>query len=129
MKTEEIFDQKITIILDGMKIPISIGAHEFEKKEKQSVEIDVHIEMNTNYSVIDDELKNSFDYDRVYNILKKHTNNIQHVHLQETLVSLIAEDIKKLDGRINKISIYTKKIDIYKDCKSIGVKLELNRKK
>lgn len=121
------YQRSTSVILKGMRVPLFIGAHDFEKNSKQNVEIDIHIHFEDNYDIENDKLENSFDYDFVYSILKKHTSNINHICLQETLINLIANDIIKLDNRIKKLIVYSRKTEIYKDCESIGVKLEINK--
>lgn len=102
-----------TIVIEDFEIKMFLGLHDFEKKEPQrvyvSVEVDVSLE-NCDYN-------NIFDYDKITDYMK--TYNGKSIETQEELTFNIHKYILNLGCKNAKV--YSRKPDIYKDCKSVGV--------
>jgi dihydroneopterin aldolase len=99
-----------------------IGVHGYEKEAKQRIliNVDVFVPLNITQSVSDD-INEVIDYDFIRTAV---ANRLQqgHIHLQETLIDDVAEELLRHPGVVA-VRISSQKTDIYPECKSVGVEI------
>ena len=73
----------------------------------------------------DKDLKSIVNYDKLVKLIKKLTKN-KHYNFLETLAEDVFDEMFK-DKRIDKISLQIEKLEIIKDCSSVGIQISKKR--
>lgn len=94
------------ILLEDLEISMYLGLHDFEKAAKQRVLVTVTI-----------ATKGFLDYDAVTEFIR--TFNDERIETQEELVQTIHAFV--MSKGATSARVYSRKPDIYPDCKSVGV--------
>lgn len=110
------------LFLKNYMVNMHIGAHDFEKDDKQNVliNIDVYVPLATS-TPVQDELAEVFDYDLLREIVIQHTAR-GHIHLQETLCDEIAHAILT-HPTVAAVRVSTAKTNVYTNCEAVGVEV------
>ena len=114
-----------SILLSGFEIMASIGIHDFERAAPQRLLIDVEIDLAATARPAEDEIAQVLDYD----FLRAEISRLiaeRHYMLQETLCHDIAEICIAKDAT-QRVTVYSRKPDVYPDCQSVGFRLTLSR--
>ena len=106
------------IILNKIELMCSIGVHEFEKKQKQKINIDLEILLSPFNEPLNDSIEETLNYDEVRNIVFEIVNS-RHFELQETLARMIFNKISSMDF-VSSLSVKTSKPDVYNDVKEVA---------
>jgi dihydroneopterin aldolase len=101
------------VILEDLEIKMYLGIHDFEKINPQRVLICAEMDFEA-MSVGKSDI---FDYDRVVDFIRSFS--LTSIETQEELVKSIHDFVMSL-GAIS-AKIYSRKPDVYGDCKSIGI--------
>lgn len=110
------------ILLEEFRIPVSIGIHDFERTGPQPILISVMLEFGEDWADPGDRIEHAVDYDFLRDGIVALVKG-RHFNLQETL----GEEILKLClGRpgLKRVKVWSRKPDVYPDCKSIGFEIE-----
>jgi len=110
------------ILLEDCRIPVSIGIHDFEKNGPQTVLVNVVLEMAEHWPDPGDRIENAIDYDFLRDGIAALVEN-RHFNLQETLCQEIVNLCLTRPG-LKRVKVWTRKPDVYPDCKSIGFEIE-----
>ena len=97
------------------------GKKEKSQKVKFSLEIDYEDKKPTN----DKDIKSIVNYGQVVKLIKKLTKN-KHYNFLETLAEDVFDVLFK-DRRIGKIMLQIEKLEILKDCTSVGIQITKKR--
>lgn len=104
---------RFRIVIDDLKISMFLGIHDFEKESPQTVlihaEIDVCIDAPSASGIL--------DYDKVVGFIRGFA--MRSIETQEELVKEIHDFVMSLGAE--SAVIYSRKPDIFDDCKSVGV--------
>ena len=73
----------------------------------------------------DKDLKSIVNYAKLVRLIKKLTKN-KHYNFLETLAEDVFDELFK-DKRIDKISLQIEKLEIMKDCTSVGIQISKKR--
>ena len=106
------------ILIEDLKLNISVGIHSFEKLRKQRVKFNIEITTDANLRA---DIKSIVNYESVINIIKKLTEK-KHFELLEELAEEIFDEIFK-NKKIKKIKLKIDKLDIIKETKSVGIEV------
>ena len=119
---------KFSIQLNAIKLKASHGVFESEKKTKNDFEIDISIQANIKNAFKSDDINDTIDYVKIYNIIQAQMQ--VPVNLLEHLAYKIIGSLFKLDSRIDIIQIHISKLHppIGGDCLSSSVDIEMERK-
>ncbi|MCY0146564.1 dihydroneopterin aldolase [Hoeflea sp. G2-23] len=101
------------ILIEDIEIEMYLGIHDFEKKQQQRVLLNIDIDISSP-SPMKEHL---FDYDKVVHFIRKF--NGRSIETQEELIETVYNYIIDLGAKSAKV--YSRKPDVYKDCKSVGV--------
>jgi len=110
------------ILLEDFRIPVSIGIHDFERTGPQPILINVMLEFGEDWIDPGDRIEHALDYDFLRDGIVALVEG-RHFNLQETL----GEEILKLClGRpgLKRVKVWSRKPDVYPDCRSIGFEIE-----
>jgi dihydroneopterin aldolase len=110
------------IRLEELRVPVSIGVHDFERDAPQIVLVSVELELADDWVDPKDRIEHALDYDFLRGGIVALVKN-RHFNLQETLCEEILALCLERPG-LKRVKVSTRKPDIYPDCKSIGFEIE-----
>ena len=110
---------KITkkIEFSNVRLNLSIGIHEFERKNRQTLAISLIIDVTENEE--SDDIAKTLDYDQVYNFLKN-LEKTDHFDLQETVCRQILDYVLGLPT-VEHVKVSTAKTDVYENTDFVGL--------
>ena len=110
------------LFLRDYEIYINIGVHEFEKKVKQRIilNVDLYIPLSMN-TPCQDLLEEVVNYDFIRETIQIRSSR-GHIHLQETFCDEIVAAML-LHPKVIAARVTTSKPDAYPDCYSVGVEV------
>ncbi|HZQ02214.1 MAG TPA: dihydroneopterin aldolase [Reyranella sp.] len=103
------------IFFRDLRLPVSIGIHDFEKKGPQTVVVNVDLVLAPAEKAHNDRIANVLNYDTVHDGIVALAKS-RHFNLQETLVEAILDLCLRQPGVVE-ARVSTEKPDVYKDCK------------
>jgi len=109
------------IFLRNFETRISMGIHDFEKKARQRVMINVDLYLEPDARIERDHISETVDYD----FLRREIGVLAdsgHFHLQETFCERILELCLARPGVVA-VRVSSEKPDVYPDCESIGFEI------
>ena len=124
-KSKNLFNYEKKVLIKELIMNIKLGYYEFEKETPQKVKFSLEVNYRDKKPTNDKDLKSIVNYDRLVKLVKKLVKN-KHYNFLETL----AEDIFNIlfkDRRIDKIVLKIEKLEILKDCSSVGIQISKKR--
>ena len=106
------------VIIKDLILLLSVGIHNFEKLNKQSVRFNIEITTDPN---LKPDVKTIVNYEGIINDIKRLTENT-HFELLETLSESIFDEIFR-NKKIKKIKLKIEKLDIIKETTSVGIEV------
>ena len=103
------------------------GVYDFEKEQGANFEIDLELFTTLSKSSNSDNIEDTINYEKVYDLVKKEFGSKSYF-LLEKLANSISRSILK-EYKIEKLIIRVRKIDAPIDGKLDNVEIELTRKK
>ena len=115
------------MFLRDYEIIASIGIHEFERKNPQRIIIDVSLELANGVlpDAAEDRIETVLDYDFLRESIRRIVEG-RHFNLQETLCAEILTTCLQPD-KVLGARVSTRKPDVYPDCDSVGVEMEIRK--
>ena len=113
------------IFLKNFETRLSIGIHEFEKKAKQRVIVNVDLYLDPDGKVERDHIDETVDYDFVRREIVALAES-SHFNLQETFCEKILAICLARPG-VLAARVSSEKLDVYPDCESVGFEIFRNR--
>ena len=104
---------------------LKLGYYDFEKQKKQKIKFTVEVNYKDQKPTNDKDLKSIVNYDKIVSLIKKLVKN-KHYNFLETLAEDVFDDLFE-DIRIDKISLQIEKLEIIKDCSSVGIQISKKR--
>lgn len=109
------------IFLKNFHVQISMGVHDFEKRARQRVIVNVDLYIDPDGRIQHDSIRETVDYDFVRNTVIEVAES-GHFHLQETFCERILDIcLQKLGVIAARVS--SEKPDVYPDCESVGFEI------
>ena len=96
-----------------------------KKKKTQKVKFSLDIDYEDKKPSNDKDLKSVVNYAKIVKLIKKLVKN-KHYNFLETLAEDVFDVLFK-DKRIGKISLRIEKLEIMKDCSSVGIQISKKR--
>lgn len=106
-----------TIELSNVRLQLSIGIHDHERANRQTLMVSVSIQVQEVEE--NDDIENTLDYDQVYHFLKN-LEQTDHFDLQETVCRQILKYILALPA-VEQVKVSTRKTDIFDDTDFVGL--------
>jgi dihydroneopterin aldolase len=125
LKLKEKFKYKRKVIIKNLILNIFIGIHDFEKKKKQRVRINIEVITNPNIKPNNKDLSSILNYE---DLINKITLLVKKQHHE--LIEDLAENIFKIifqNSLVKKTKIKIEKLDIIKNSESVGVEFSKNK--
>ena len=119
------FNYRKKVLIKDLILNLKLGYYEFEKDSKQKVKFNVDVEYSSKKPGSDIDIKSIVDYGKIVKLITKFVNK-KHYNFLETLAEDVFEELFK-DKRIDKIDIQIEKLEILKECSSVGIKISKER--
>ena len=120
-KSRNLFNYEKKVLIKELILNLKLGYYEFEKEKPQRVKFSLEIDYKDKKPSNDKDLKSIVNYSKVVKVIKKLVNN-KHYNFLETLAEDVFDELFK-DKRIEKINLKIEKLEIMKDCSSVGIQI------
>ena len=124
-KNKSLFNYEKKILIKELTLDLKLGYYEFEKEKPQKVKFSLEIYYEDKKPTSDKDIKSIVNYGQVVKLIKKLTKN-KHYNFLETLAEDVFDILFK-DKRIGKIMLKIEKLEILKDCSSVGIQITKKR--
>ena len=124
-KNKSLFNYEKKILINKLILDLKLGYYDFEKEKPQKVKFSLEIDYEDKKPTSDKDIKSIVNYGQVVKLIKKLTKN-KHYNFLETLAEDVFDILFK-DKRIGKIMLKIEKLEILKDCSSVGIQITKKR--
>ena len=124
-KNKGLFNYEKKILIKDLILDLKLGYYDFEKEKPQKVKFTLEVNYEDKKPSNDKDLKSIVNYDKIVKLIKKLVKN-KHYNFLETLAEDVFDELFK-DKRIDKISLQIEKLEIMKDCTSVGIQISKKR--
>jgi len=124
-KTKNLFNYEKKVLIKELILNLKLGYYDFEKEKPQKVKFSLDIDYKDKKPSNDKDLKSIVNYSKVVRLIKKLVKN-KHYNFLETLAEDVFDELFK-DKRIEKINLKIEKLEIMKDCSSVGIQISKKR--
>ena len=124
-KNKRLFNYEKKILIKDLTLDLKIGYYDFEKNKPQKVKFTLEVDYRDKNPTNDKDLKSIVNYDKIVKLIKKLVKN-KHYNFLETLAEDVFDELFK-DKRIDKINLQIEKLEIMKDCSSVGIQISKKR--
>jgi len=124
-KNKSLFNYEKKILIKDLALDLKLGYYNFEKDKPQKVKFTLEIDYRDKKPTNDKDLKSIVNYDKIVKLIKKLVKN-KHYNFLETLAEDVFDELFK-DKRIDKINLQIEKLEIMKDCSSVGIQISKKR--
>ncbi len=124
-KTKNLFNYEKKVLIKELILNLKLGYYDFEKEKPQKVKFSLEIDYKDKKPSNDKDLKSIVNYSKVVRLIKKLVKN-KHYNFLETLAEDVFDELFK-DKRIEKINLRIEKLEIMKDCSSVGIQISKKR--
>ena len=124
-KSKSLFNYEKKILINELILDLKLGYYNFEKEKPQKVKFSLEIDYEDKKPTNDKDIKSIVNYGQVVKLIRKLTKS-KHYNFLETLAE-DAFDVLFKDKRIGKIMLKIEKLEILKDCSSVGIQITKKR--
>ena len=124
-KIKNLFNYEKKVLIKELILNLKLGYYDFEKEKPQKVKFSLEIDYKDKKPSDDKDLKSIVNYSKVVRLIKKLVKN-KHYNFLETLAEDVFDELFK-DKRIDKINLKIEKLEIMKDCSSVGIQISKKR--
>tara|TARA_B100001564_G_scaffold331609_1_gene317780 strand:+ start:291 stop:716 length:426 start_codon:yes stop_codon:yes gene_type:complete len=124
-KNKSLFNYEKKILIKELILNLKLGYYEFEKEEAQKVKFNLEVFYEDKKPTNDGDIKSIVNYGKIVKLIKKLTKN-KHYNFLESLAEDVFDVLFK-DKRIGKIMLKIEKLEILKDCMSVGIQITKKR--
>ena len=124
-KSKSLFNYEKKILINELILDLKLGYYDFEKEKAQKVKFSLEIDYKDKKPTNDKDIKSIVNYGQIVKLIRKLTKN-KHYNFLETLAEDTFDVLFK-DKRIGKITLKIEKLEILKDCSSVGIQITKKR--
>tara|TARA_A100001015_G_scaffold67753_1_gene75052 strand:+ start:168 stop:593 length:426 start_codon:yes stop_codon:yes gene_type:complete len=124
-KSKNLFNYEKKVLIKELILNLKLGYYDFEKENPQKVKFSLEVNYQDKKPTNDKDLKSIVNYSKLVKLIKKLVKN-KHYNFLETLAEDVFDELFK-DRRIDKISLQIEKLEIIKDCSSVGIQISKKR--
>ncbi len=124
-KIKGLFNYEKKILIKDLILNLKLGYYDFEKEKTQKVKFTLEVNYEDKKPSNDRDIKSIVNYAKLVKIIKKLVKN-KHYNFLETLAEDVFDELFK-DKRIDKITLQIEKLEIMKDCSSVGIQISKKR--
>ena len=120
-KSKSLFNYEKKVLINELILDLKLGYYDFEKINAQKVKFSLEIDYQDKKPSNDKDIKSIVNYSKIVRIIKKLVKN-KHYNFLETLAEDVFDVLFK-DKRIGKIMLKIEKLEILKECSSVGIQI------
>ena len=120
-KTKSLFNYEKKILINELILDLKLGYYDFEKVKAQKVKFSLEIDYEDKKPTNDKDIKSIVNYGTVVKLIKNLVKK-KHYNFLETLAEAVFDELFK-DQRIGKITLKIEKLEILKNCSSVGIQI------
>jgi len=124
-KNKNLFNYEKKILIKELILYLKLGYYDFEKEKTQKVKFSLEIDYEDRKPTNDKDIKSIVNYGQVVKLIIKLAKN-KHYNFLETLAEDVFDVLFK-DKRIRKIMLQIEKLEIIKECASVGIQITKKR--
>ena len=124
-KAKTLFNYEKKILINELILDLKLGYYDFEKDKSQKVKFSLEIDYKDKKPTSDKDIKSIVNYGKVVRLIRKLTKN-KHYNFLESLAEDVFDVLFK-DKRIGKITLKIEKLEILRDCSSVGIQITKKR--
>ena len=124
-KIKSLFNYEKKVLIKELILDLKLGYYDFEKEKPQKVKFSLEVDYEDKKPSKDKDLKSIVNYAKIVKLIKRLVKN-KHYNFLETLAEDVFDELFE-DKRIDKISLRIEKLEIMKDCSSVGIQISKKR--
>ena len=124
-KNKSLFNYEKKILIKDLTLDLKLGYYDFEKNKPQKVKFTLEVDYRDKKPTNDEDIKSIVNYDKIVKLISKFVKS-KHYNFLETLAEDVFDELFK-DKRIDKITLQIEKLEIMKDCSSVGIQVSKKR--
>jgi len=124
-KNKGLFNYEKKVLIKDLILDLKLGYYDFEKEKKQKVKFSLEVNYEDKKPTSDKDIKSIVNYDKIVKLITKLVKN-RHYNFLETLAEDVFDELFK-DKRIDKIVLQIEKLEILKQCTSVGIQISKKR--
>ena len=124
-KNKSLFNYEKKILIKDLTLDLKLGYYDLEKEKKQKVKFNLEIDYQDKKPTNDKDIKSIVNYGKVVKLITKLVKK-KYYNFLETLAEDVFDELFK-DKRIGKIMLRIEKLEILKECSSVGIQITKKR--
>ena len=124
-KKKSLFNYEKKILINELILDLKLGYYDFEKEKSQKIKFSLEIDYEDKKPTNDKDIKSIVNYGTVVKLITKLVKK-KHYNFLESLAEAVFDELFK-DKRIGKIMLKIEKLEILKDCSSVGIQITKKR--
>ena len=124
-KSKNLFNYEKKILINELILDLKLGYYDFEKEKSQKIKFSLEIDYEDKKPTNDKDIKSIVNYGTVVKLITKLVKK-KHYNFLESLAEAVFDELFK-DKRIGKIMLKIEKLEILKDCSSVGIQITKKR--
>ena len=124
-KNKSLFNYEKKILINELVLDLKLGYYDFEKNKTQKVKFSLEIDYEDKKPSNDKDIKSIVNYGTIVKLISKLVKK-KHYNFLETLAEAVFDELFK-DKRIAKIMLKIEKLEILKQCSSVGIQITKKR--
>ena len=124
-KNKKLFNYEKKILIKDLTLDLQLGYYDFEKEKKQKVKFNLEVSCQDKNPTNDKDIKSIVNYNKIVKLIEKLVKN-KHYNFLETLAEDVFDELF-VDKRIDKIVLQIEKLEILKQCTSVGIQISKKR--
>ena len=124
-KNKSLFNYEKKILINELILDLKLGYYDFEKEKSQKVKFSLEIDYEDKKPTNDKDIKSIVNYGTVVKLITKLVKK-KHYNFLESLAEAVFNELFK-DKRIGKIMLKIEKLEILKECSSVGIQITKKR--
>ena len=124
-KNKKLFNYEKKILIKDLTLDLQLGYYDIEKEKKQKVKFNLEVSYQDKNPTNDKDIKSIVNYSKIVKLIEKLVKN-KHYNFLETLAEDVFDELF-VDKRIDKIILQIEKLEILKQCTSVGIQISKKR--
>ena len=124
-RKKNLFNYEKKVLIKDLILDLKLGYFDFEKEKTQKVKFSLEIDYEDKKPTNDKDIKSIVNYSTVVKLIRKLVKK-KHYNFLESLAEAVFDELFK-DKRIAKIMLKIEKMEILKECSSVGIQITKKR--
>ena len=124
-KNKSLFNYEKKVLIKELILDLKLGYYDFEKERSQKVKFSLEIDYEDKKPSSDKDIKSIVNYGTIVKLITKLVKK-KHYNFLETLAEAVFDELFK-DKIIAKIMLKIEKLEILKQCSSVGIQITKKR--